>query len=199
MRVPRPLAPLAALIAGAVTLAAVALPVRAGLPPIEDYPTYQPQTRCAPKAKPGTVVLGRWVVHRYGGDFGGISRRCRRGSTSEHFEGRAFDWSVSATRRADRVRVRRFLGGLFATDVASNTDARARRMGVMYVIWNDHIYSAWNGYDSERYLSSSCKRVRTCSTTLRHRDHVHISLTRRAARGETSWYLGRLAQRAVTR
>ena len=62
----------------------------------------------------------------------------------------------------------------------------------MYVIWNDRMYSAWDAYEAERYQSSSCPRIRTCSATLRHRDHVHISLTRKAARGETSWYVGRL-------
>lgn len=189
MRIARPIA----LLVVALALGAgVVLPVRAGLLPIEDYPQYQPQTRCAPKAKPGTVVLGRYLVREYGGGFGGISRACRRGSTSEHYEGRAFDWSVSATRRADRLRVRAFLADLRATDRSGNTDARARRMGVMYVIWDDHIYSAWNGYDAEPYKSSSCRRLRACSATLRHRDHVHISLTRRAARGETSWFAGRL-------
>ena len=36
---------------------------------IEDYADWQPQTRCAPKAKPGTKVLGRWIVHQEGGAF----------------------------------------------------------------------------------------------------------------------------------
>jgi hypothetical protein len=159
--------------------------------PIEDYPSYQPASRCSPDAKPGTVMLGRWIVRKYGGGFGGISRRCSRGSTSEHYEGRAFDWTVSASRRADRRRVRAFLADLLATDKAGNEHARARRMGVMYVIWDDHMYSAWDHYTAEPYRSSSCPRLRTCSATLRHRDHLHISLTRRAARAETSWYLRR--------
>ena len=159
--------------------------------PIEDYPSYQPATRCAATAKPGTVAVGRWIVRRYGGGFGGILRRCHGGGSSEHNEGRAFDWTVSATRAADRERVRLFLTKLFATDRAGNSHARARRMGVMYVIWNDHMYAAWDRYAAEPYKSSSCRRIRTCSATLRHRDHVHISLTRRAARGRTSWFAGR--------
>lgn len=170
--------------------ALVAVPAHAQ--PIEDYAPYQPATRCSPTPKPGTVMLGRWIVRRYGGAFGGISRRpCSKGSTSEHYEGRAFDWTVSATNREDRRRVARFLRGLFAEDQAGNADARARRMGVMYVIWDDRIYSAWREFRPERYKSSGCKRIRTCSPTLRHRDHVHISITRRAARGRTSWYAGR--------
>ncbi len=185
---PRTLTPLVAVLA----MVAFALPAPAAPTPVEDYPSYQPATRCAPHAKPGTVALGRWIVRKYGGGFGGISRSCRRHGTSEHHEGRAFDWTVSATKAADRERVRRLLRHLFATDRAGNTDALARRMGVMYVIWNDRMYSAWDAYDAEPYKSSSCRRLRTCSATLRHRDHVHISLTRKSARGETSWYVGRL-------
>ncbi len=187
---------LAALATSAVVLLALfAAPASVAVPPIEAYPSYQPQTRCSPEAKPGTVRLGRWIMRKYGGGSAGISRSCSRHSTSEHQEGRAFDWSMSATDAASRERVAQFLSRIFATDVAGNTDARARRMGVMYVIWDDQIYSAWNGYEPRPYQSSSCPRIRTCSPTLRHRDHVHISFTRRSARGDTSWFVRR-AQRA---
>ena len=70
----------------------------------------------------------------------------------------------------------------------------ARRMGIMYIIWNDHIYSSYDQFERRDYLSSSCKTRRSCSKTLRHRDHMHISITRKAARAETSFYLARLAQ-----
>lgn len=167
-------------------------PAASAARPIEDYAGYQPQTRCSPHAKPGTVALGRWLVKRYGGTYGGVSRACSRTSTSEHAEGRAFDWTLDATTRGGRRTARAFLRDAFATDDAGNTDARARRMGIMYVIWDDEIYSAWNGFEPERYRSSSCRRVRTCSPTLRHRDHVHVSLSRAGGRGRTSWYDGRL-------
>src|SRR5689334_19469804 len=111
--------------------------------PIEDYASWQPAQRCAAAAKPGTEALGHWMVNRYGGGFGGILRRCHGHGSSEHNEGRAFDWTVSVTSRDDRKRVRAFLDDLFATDRAGNEHARARRMGVMYVIWNDQMYAAW--------------------------------------------------------
>ena len=158
--------------------------------PIEDYASYQPATRCAPKAKPGTKMLGHWLVRTYGGGFGSISRSCG-GSTSEHTEGRAFDWTLDATTRQGRRRAEAFLDRVRRTDRAGHTDALARRMGIMYVIWDDHMYSAWDGFDRERYLSSGCRTRTKCSTTLRHRDHLHVSLTRRAARARTSWYLAR--------
>ena len=61
-------------------------------------------------------------------------------------------------------------------------------MGVMYVIWDDRMYAAWDEFRPEPYLSSSCRSRRRCSPTLRHRDHLHVSLTRQGAKGSTSWY-----------
>jgi hypothetical protein len=178
----------AALLAVAVTLS-LAGPATAK---IEDYASYQPQTKCSPKAKAGTKVLARWLVRRYGGGDGPISRRCQGDSTSEHKEGRALDWTLDAGRAKDRRIARAFLKFAFAEDGRGNEHAKARRMGIMYVIWNDHMYRAWDAFAKDGYLSSSCKSKKKCSKTLRHRDHVHISLSRRGGRGKTSWYDGRI-------
>jgi hypothetical protein len=159
-------------------------------PALEGYADYQPATRCSPKAKPGTRMLGRWLVKRYGGGFGPISRACG-GSTSEHTEGRAFDWTLDAGTRKGRRAAEAFLDRARRTDRWGRTDALARRMGIMYVIWDDRMYAAWRGFRPEPYLSSSCPSRKRCSKTLRHRDHVHVSLTRKAARARTSWYLAR--------
>ncbi len=51
-------------------------------------------------------------------------------------------------------------------------------MGVMYVIWSDHIYASYSEFRARDYKSSSCKTLASCSKTLRHRDHMHISLSR---------------------
>lgn len=166
--------------------------------PIEDYATYQAGTKCRPKDKPGMVFLGHWMVEHYGGSYGGVGRACSS-STSEHEEGRAFDWTLDATHRKDRVRAGKFMARIFATDAHDHTDAWARRMGVMYVIWNDRIYSAWSSFEPSDYLSSSCPSLATCSPTLRHRDHLHISLTRAGGRGATSWFEGRMPRGAGTR
>jgi hypothetical protein len=159
---------------------------------VEDYADYQPQRKCSPRAKPGTEALARWLVHR-GGGYGPISRRCGVGGASEHKEGRAFDWMLDASRTRDQRIARAFLDVAFATDRRGNKHAKARRMGIMYIIWNDHMYSAWDQFKRADYLSSSCKSRRKCSKTLRHRDHMHISLSRRGGRGETSWYEGRVS------
>lgn len=155
---------------------------------IEDYASYDPSASCHEKARPGTVRLARWIVKRYGGGTAGLGRDCKRRPTSEHEAGSAFDWGVDARSKKDRQRVKAFKQHLFATDRQGNTDAIARRMGVMYLIWNDRMYAAWNEFRPESYLSSSCPSRKKCSRTLRHRDHLHLSLSRAGARGVTSWF-----------
>ena len=158
---------------------------------VEDYAGYTPQEHCSPRAKPGTKALARWLVRR-GGGYGPISRACTSGGVSEHKEGRAFDWTLDARSDTDRQLADDFLQAAFATDRRGNEHALARRMGIMYIIWNDHMYSAWDQFGRGDYLSSSCKTRQKCSQTLRHRDHMHISLSRRGGMGLTSWYEGRL-------
>jgi hypothetical protein len=177
------------LMTGVVPAGLLAAPARAtyGLP-VDSYAPYQPQKTCARTDKPGTVALGQWLVAR-GGVFGGTLRSCSSGGTSEHKDGRAFDWMLDATNVDDRATADAFLVEAFADDELGDTDALARRMGIMYVIWNDRMYAAWDGFEPKRYLSSGCRTRRTCSATLRHRDHMHISLSRAGARGRTSWYV----------
>ena len=162
--------------------------------PVEDYASYQPQTTCRRTALPGTAELAAWINRRFaGGTARATVRACGSGGTSEHKDGRAIDWSMNAGSRADRRTVREFLTVLRRADAEGNEDMLARRMGVMYVIWNDHMYSAWRQFDAQDYLSGGCTSLSTCSRTLRHRDHVHISLGRPGARAETSWYVARAA------
>lgn len=158
---------------------------------IEDYASYEPQTTCHPKPRAGTRVLAAWLKEKLGGGGGATGRSCG-GGASEHKDGRAIDWTLNASKKADRKIAKAFLKAVFATDDQGNTHALARRMGIMYVIWNDKMYSAWDRFDREGYLSSSCRSKKRCSKTLRHRDHVHISLSMKGAKGKTSWYAGRL-------
>lgn len=172
-----------------------AVPAAASTADVEDYASYEAPKRCHTKPKPGTVLLGRWVARQYGGGWVGYGRACSKkdGPTSEHQTGQAFDWALDARNRRDQRTADRLMERLFAADRRGNEDALARRMGVMYLIWDDQMFAAWNGFEPERYLSSSCKTRRKCSPTLRHRDHVHVSLSRQGARGQTSWYDGRLS------
>jgi hypothetical protein len=157
------------------------------LMPLEPYAGYQPQSTCRQTPKAGVLLLADWLVAR-GGGYGPISRSCAGSSTSEHKESRAFDWLLDATDPADLALGDALLEEILAPDDTGQPNAVARRMGIMYVIWNDRIYAAYDGFVPERYLSSSCRTRRACSPTLRHRDHMHISLTRQGAKGATSWY-----------
>ncbi len=176
-------------LAGLVVALVVLAPAVASAVPLEDFAGYQPQTKCSPTAKAGTVALSRWLMKKYPGSGSlGISRACGHGGTSEHKEGRAFDWAVNATSKRDRGYVKDLLADLFAADDEGNPAALARRMGVMYLIWDDHIYASYRGFEKKAYRSSGCRTLKKCSVTLRHRNHVHISLSRDGGRGETSWY-----------
>lgn len=161
--------------------------------PVEDYSSYQAPRTCVARVKPGTKTLARWIDRRHSGGRAVPSLRAcpSSGASSEHHEGRAIDWMMDATRKRDRREVKQFLGRIFAEDKRGNSHALARRMGVMYVIWDDRIHASYSRFEARDYRSSSCKKLRKCSPTLRHRDHVHISLSRKGAKGRTSWYAGR--------
>ena len=180
--------PLLVAVVGLLTTAGVVRAADYDGPP-EDYASYQPQTTCRKAARPGTAELAEWMNARFAGGTASPSvRACDAGGTSEHKDGRAIDWSMDASKKADRREVASFLDKLFAADNEGNADALARRMGVMYVIWNDRIYASYDEFARRDYRSSSCKSLRRCSATLRHRDHVHVSLSRPGGRGATSWY-----------
>jgi len=161
--------------------------------PVEDYATYDPQTTCTKQPRAGTVALGEWLVATYGGAGGAVNRPCSGSGTSEHKDGRAIDWTLDADSPADRKIAKTFLAAAFATDADGNAAALARRMGIMYIIWSDHMYPAWNQFQPETYVSSSCRSKRKCSKTLRHRDHMHISLSKAGAKALTSFYAAPLA------
>ena len=176
-------------IIAAIVLVLVPAGASTAAPQIEWFPHYRPQTKCSPKAKPGTVMLAKYLMRHYKGSGSlGISRSCGASGVSEHKEGRAFDWALNAKSRRDRHYAADFLHRLRKTDRYGHSDALARRMGIMYVIWSDHIYSATHRYKTQRYRNSGCKSLKRCSAALRHRNHMHISLTRPAAQERTSWY-----------
>src|SRR5215212_7229814 len=97
------LQPLVAQPAGAAvtvrTRPATVLPAR-----VDVVPTYQDQRSCDPAAKPGVEAYVRMVLTTYHqGRNGGIVRGCGLGSTSEHKEGRAFDWMLSIYNPAEKA------------------------------------------------------------------------------------------------
>lgn len=157
--------------------------------PVDDYAGYDGQSTCARAALPGTDYLLRWLVRQYPGTRSVSTLRACTDGTSEHKDGRALDWGVDAADPKERATAQALLERLFATDKRGNEHALARRMGIMYVIWDDHIYRAYDGFARDLY--TRCVPRSDCSKTSRHRDHVHISLSRSGAAGHTTFYRAR--------
>lgn len=157
---------------------------------VDDYAQYDGQTTCAREVLPGTDFLLRYLVRTHRGTRSvSTLRACAGDSRSEHKDGRALDWGVDADVPAEKATADRWIASVLASDARGNAHALARRMGIMYLIWDDHIYSAYDGFAERDYRP--CERLRDCSKTLRHRDHVHISLSRSGAAAQTSFYRSR--------
>ena len=75
-----------------------------------------------------------------GTGYGSISRGCGIGGTSEHKEGRAWDWGVNAGKVSQRRAAESLFGWLFKEDPYGNSYAMARRLGNMYLIFNRKIW-----------------------------------------------------------
>jgi hypothetical protein len=175
-----------------VPAGAVAAPEAPSFGPlIDDYAKYVGQQRCRPKPKPGVVAFQQLLEQAYpDSTWFNISRRCRDGGQSEHKEGRALDWSRSAAVPAERVTVKDLFAWLFATDAHGNTHAMARRLGVMYVIWNRRMWSAWTGTWETFCVQRGrrCKDPDSKAVLHPHNDHVHFSFSWPGARRQTTFW-----------
>ncbi|MBW8826529.1 MAG: hypothetical protein JF603_09300 [Acidobacteria bacterium] len=148
---------------------------------IEAFAAYEPQRTCDASAKPGTLALRNLLLGQYDASSSlGIVRGCSVGGRSEHKEGRAFDWRVRVNNPVQKAEAGNFIGRLLATDAYGNEAALARRMGIMYVIWNRQIWSAYRAADGWRPYSGVSA----------HTDHVHISMSWAGALGRTSYWTG---------
>ncbi|MGC4893428.1 hypothetical protein [Micromonospora sp. DT31] len=168
--------------AGFAPLAAAAPPTPTFGPGIDGYQPYVGQGSCNPTPKPGVVEFHDMVLAAYPGTGdSGISRDCGTGGQSEHKEGRAWDWGVSAA--TQRPVADDLLNWLLATDRHGNAHALARRLGIMYIIWDARI---WKAYEAGAgWQPYSCSDVTSC-----HQDHVHFSFGWPGANKQTSWWTG---------
>ena len=163
--------------------AAVPDPVAPEQPPalVEGLSPYLPQVSCDPVAKPGTLALRSMLLATYGGRDLGITRGCDIGATSEHKEGRAWDWGLNASVPAEKAVADQFLTWLLAPGRLGAPPNNARRRGVMYVIFNGRIWSSYRAGDGWRAYSGGES----------HADHIHISLSWAGAAKRTSWWTGK--------
>jgi hypothetical protein len=163
---------------GAVPQAAVPLPAQ-----VEDYSPYLPQVSCDPNPKPGVVAFEQLMLTTFKhGWSGGIIRNCSApgvaGGRSEHKEGRAWDWMLNPNSYADQAAGQQAVDWLLADDAVN-----ARRLGVMYLIWNRRIWSA--------HLDSAGWRAYDYGDP--HVSHIHVSFSWAGAEKRTSWWTGVVA------
>jgi hypothetical protein len=167
--------------------ASAAVPrVPSGLPSAieSQFTPYVAQAGCDPFFQPGTAKLGRLLATTYRGvAVSGLYHCGTDGPVSEHYEGRAIDWMTSLRNKPQATDASAFINWLLATDRAGHKFAMARRLGIMYLIWNNRIWEgSWQPYRNCAHLPQQ-SNDNAC-----HRTHVHISLTWNGAEGRTTFW-----------
>jgi hypothetical protein len=151
-------------------------------PAIDAYAAYDGQRTCDATAKPGVVGYRDLLNATYGVHNSGIGRACNDGGQSEHKEGRALDYALNVNDAGQRAIANDILNWLLATDRHGNANANARRLGVMYLIWNRQIWYASNpGAGWQNYPCSGDPS--DC-----HTNHIHTSFSWAGALKQTSWW-----------
>ena len=159
------------------------------LPPLPDM---RPKVVEPVAGNAGITALANWLGHNTRGVFWG-SYRCEKwgkGSASLHAENRAIDWHLDALHRADRRAADKLFRLLLAPDNLGNPQALARRMGVEELIWD---CGYWGSGMTEFRPYSVCykpngKKRKRFDRTSAHQDHIHIGMTKRGAKGLTSFW-----------
>jgi hypothetical protein len=162
---------------------------------IEDLAAYVPAVSCTPTTRPGTEALGRLLVATYPGTSFGGARSCPATPDSEHHDGRAVDWMASVRDAGQKKQAEAVLDWLFAADEQGRPYANARRLGVMYVIWDNHIWGAYRTGDGWREYNgcdAETKQAKSLDSAC-HRNHIHLSLSWAGAMGRTSYWTGAVA------
>lgn len=141
---------------------------------VDTQPSYVGQASCDPIDKPGATAYAQLMKSNYGKGVAGISRWCNA-SQSEHSEGRAIDWMLNVTKPEEKA-----VADSATAWLTANNGENARRLGVMYLIWNKKM---WRAYAPERGWQPY-------TGAHPHTDHIHTSLTWDGALKRTSWWTG---------
>jgi hypothetical protein len=158
-------------------------PTRHASTPIEGFAPDQAQFFCRKTVEPGVKAFEKLVLKTYPSTTSdGDMRGCDVGGTSEHKDGRAWDWAADHRNAKDRADGQSLLKWLFAKDAAGDNDAMFRRLGLMYVIWDKRI---WGGWD-QKWEPYSCSGVTLC-----HVNHIHFSFGWAGAEKKTSYWTGK--------
>jgi hypothetical protein len=146
---------------------------------IEPLAAYDPQSTCDPTPKIGVAAFRALVRQQYPDSTDlGIGQACSVPGLSEHKEGRAWDFGVRVDNPSQDAEANALISWLLATDEYGNRYAMARRLGVMYIIWDGHIWGSYKADEGWRPYSGPNP----------HTDHVHLSFDRAGALGQTSFW-----------
>lgn len=168
--------------------------VPSGLPiGIEELSAYVPANSCSPTTRPGAAKVGKLLTSTYPGTSYGGARACGLLPNSEHHDGRAVDWmnNVRVTKEKDQANA--LISWLLATDQQGNKYANARRLGIMYIIWNNKIWASYRPSDGWRSYSSCAGHPEKSWDNTCHRNHMHLSLSWSGAMGRTSFWTKKVA------
>lgn len=141
---------------------------------------------CVRKDPKGMKALVKFMKRntKKGVPYGTI--RCDGGV---HGTGRALDWALDARKRSQKRLAMTVINTWMAEDDRGRNNALARRMGVQLIIYNCRWWQAgdrgWSPY-------SACSG-KNPDPTQGHIDHVHIELTKPAAKLKTSYWQSELA------
>ena len=161
------------------------LPTPPALRTIEPLSKYVPSDSCDPRTKPGTAALAALLAKTYPDVIHYTVRPCDL-SVSEHYDGRAIDWMASVKDSAQYADANALLRWLFATDSYGNTYSNFRRLGVMYLVFNNRIFGSW---DLKWLPYNNCaNQPGSAYDNACHRTHVHISLSWEGANKRTSFW-----------
>ncbi|MGO4598878.1 peptidoglycan-binding domain-containing protein [Terrabacter sp. 2RAF25] len=165
-----------------------------GLPKaIEGLAPYVPGVACDMRNRTGTIKLAELVKTTYANTYG-LVRSCTSATKpSEHYDGRAVDTFFNVRDTTQRTNANALISWLLATDTAGNPYANARRLGVMYIIWNNKMWSSYRTAEGWRPYSTCATTPSTAYDTTCHRNHIHISLSWEGALGRTSFWSKQVA------
>jgi peptidoglycan hydrolase-like protein with peptidoglycan-binding domain len=152
---------------------------------------------CDLDLKPGTRALAELLTDTYPSThIGSTTRTCGTDtmvSYSEHYDGRSIDWAVNVEKPAERRLGMAFVRWLVRKDSRGVPGGNARRLGVMYIIWNNQQWCSWapeRGWFDYRNCTEGKHGDNYC-----HRNHVHVTLSWAGAMGRTSWWTKDVAAR----
>ncbi len=152
--------------------------------PLDNYASYVPQSSCDPKWRKGIAKFRDLVLQTYPAtqDWGSL-RNCTDDGVSEHLDGRAWDWHADAKDPEQFAAATDLINWLMADGPDGEDAYWARRLGIMYIGYNHHIWGAYRAREGWRKLSPSDP----------HTDHVHFSFSWEGAFGRTSFWDGTAA------